>query len=82
MKHREMLNRAAANGIIVGSSDFLDSVMEDLEAKAEPFIKGIKQGTLKAESVLGWLRNGKPKKTISDWQAEEIAQYIESEIGR
>jgi len=79
MKHQDMLNRARANGVLVAESAVFSSEIEKLEQKAEPFIQGIRRGELSLKEITSWLRAGRSKQ-LSEWQAEEVAQYIESEV--
>lgn len=78
-KLKEMVQQAEANGMMVGVSPTLQRVMEDLEARAEPFIEKILAGEEKLDDVTTWLRSGRSK-SLSSWQCEEMASYIESAV--
>jgi len=77
-KLRDSLRRAEANGMMVAVSPTLMRAEERIEDEAQPFIEAIRSGQEKAEDVCTWLRSGRPRK-LSRWQAEEMAEYIESE---
>jgi len=79
MRHKDLKKRAAAAGVLVASSPVIDAEMARLEGLAQPFVDDIKRGRLNLQEVTEWLRSGRSR-SLSPWQAEEVAQIIEGEV--
>ena len=75
---KDSLRKAEASGMMVAVSPVLMRAEENIENEAQPFIEAIRAGGEKVEDVCAWLRAGRARK-MSRWQAEEMAEYIESE---
>jgi hypothetical protein len=76
---RKTTAEAIANGTLVAFSPVIAQQMDMLEKLAKPFIDDISAGRLELSAVLEWLKTGQSKR-VSEWQAHEIADYIEQAV--